>query len=146
MYLLFFLIVWLIYLCNQSIQSSYKAKWVETETLHLFLTSLGSDQSSLGPWLDDTSVKSTLKCLKVSLCSYIFSFILTMSVIRKVQVPMGFSPHVWTDMKSQFLKPLGDVSRSLSANSTVLVPIFMQQTSINECPINSENRIYSSIC
>lgn len=47
---------------------------------------------------------------------------LTVSVIFRVHVPAGSSPHVWTDMKSQFLKPLEDVSRSRSASSTVLVP------------------------
>lgn len=43
-------------------------------------------------------------------------------MIFRVHVPAGSSPHVWTDMKSQFLKPLEDVSLSLSASSTVLVP------------------------
>lgn len=45
-----------------------------------------------------------------------------MSVIFKVQVPVGFSPQVCTDMKAQFLKPLEEVSLSLSAKSTVVVP------------------------
>ena len=52
--------------------------------------------------------------------------ILTTSVILNTQVPVGFSPHVCTDMKSQFLKPLGDLSRSLSASKTVLVPVLVQ--------------------
>lgn len=47
---------------------------------------------------------------------------LTVSVILRVHVPAGSSPHVCTDMKSQFLKPLEDVSLSRSASSTVLVP------------------------
>lgn len=47
---------------------------------------------------------------------------LTVSVIFSNHVPAGSSPHVWTDMKSQFLKPLADVSLSRSASSTVLVP------------------------
>lgn len=43
-------------------------------------------------------------------------------MIFRVHVPAGSSPHVWTDMKSQFLKPLDDVSLSRSARSTVVVP------------------------
>lgn len=46
----------------------------------------------------------------------------TVSVIFRVQVPVGFSPQVCTDMKAQFLKPLAEVSLSLSAKSTVVVP------------------------
>lgn len=46
----------------------------------------------------------------------------TVSVIFRVQVPEGFSPQVCTDMKAQFLKPLVEVSLSLSAKSTVVVP------------------------
>lgn len=87
---------------------------------------------------DDTNFKAPSKFLKVSLCFYRLSFLLTLSAIRKVQVPTGFSPHVWTDMKSQFLKPLEDVSRSLSANRTVLVPIFIQEIQVNKCPNRSE--------
>lgn len=45
-----------------------------------------------------------------------------MSVIFRVQVPVGFSPQVCTDMKAQFRKPLDDVSRSRSASRTVVVP------------------------
>lgn len=37
-------------------------------------------------------------------------------------MPVGFSPQVCTDMKAQFLKPLEEVSLSLSAKSTVVVP------------------------
>lgn len=47
---------------------------------------------------------------------------LTVSVIFRVHVPAGSSPHVWTDMKSQFLNPFADVSLSRSASSTVVVP------------------------
>lgn len=43
-------------------------------------------------------------------------------MIFNVQVPAGSSPQVCTDIKSQFLKPLDDVSLSLSARSTVVVP------------------------
>lgn len=126
-------------------QSVYKAKWAGIETLHLFLTFTREWPECLRTLInDDTNLKSTWKCLKVSLCFYVFPFILTISVIRKVQVPIGFSPHVWTDMKSQFLKPLGDVSRSLSANSTVLVPIFKGQIQINECSKCTESRIHFS--
>lgn len=48
---------------------------------------------------------------------------LTVSVIFRVQVPAGSSPQVWTDMKSQFRKPLEDMSLSRSASSTVVVPV-----------------------
>lgn len=46
-----------------------------------------------------------------------------MSVIFRVQAPAGSSPHVWTDVKSQFRKPFADVSLSRSASSTVVVPV-----------------------
>lgn len=48
-------------------------------------------------------------------------------------MPAGFSPHVWTDMKSQFLKPFGDLSLSLSASKTVLVPVWVQDQH-SDCP------------
>lgn len=56
--------------------------------------------------------------------SYLFAEMLlyTISVIFRVQVPVGFSPQVCTDMKAQFRKPLDDVSLSLSASRTVVVP------------------------
>lgn len=55
---------------------------------------------------------------------YLFAEMLvcTVSVIFRVQVPVGFSPQVCTDMKAQFRKPLDDVSLSLSASKTVVVP------------------------
>lgn len=116
------------------------------ETLHLFITSTTEGSKFLRTLMnDDTNLKTLPMCLKVSLCVYSLSFLLTMSAIRKVQVPIGFSPHVWTDMKSQFLKPLGDVSRSLSANRTVSVPIFIQEIQVNKCP-NSSDRTHYSIC
>lgn len=55
---------------------------------------------------------------------YLFAEVLvcTVSVIFRVQVPVGFSPQVCTDIKAQFRKPLDDVSLSLSASRTVVVP------------------------
>lgn len=55
---------------------------------------------------------------------YLFAemLICTVSVIFRVQVPVGFSPQECTDMKAQFRKPFDDVSLSLSASRTVVVP------------------------
>lgn len=52
---------------------------------------------------------------------------LTRSIIFKVHVPVGSSPQVWTDIKSQSLKPLGDLSLCRSASKTVLVPVLEKQ-------------------
>lgn len=53
---------------------------------------------------------------------YLLYYAFTISVIFRVQVPVGFSPQVCTDMKAQFRKPLDDVSLSRSARRTVVVP------------------------